>query len=434
MVDSASGAAPLCSEIVKYHNEKLNRDYIINFLASDEVYDGTTTWENIYEILPGFSIFISIFYLKCEFRLNDNFFFAKPVLDPAAILEEYINKNCGDDNVVIEFSGGLDSTALLYAACMVQKKSQIKALTWHHPDISAKEDINASQYVCQKLGIEHVKYSIKTEELFILDSFDHTITAPNLSLMFYMTRKKSHQICLRGRNDYSFINGHGGDHLFFDPPHYSSLINAYVNKGAIFAAKNLYQYSVFTGIPILQVVKKLIIHKRRSKEQNHYDTFYRHCSEKNSLDYGSKELIIAIIQAIFENQRSCPAKVFTPFTCKNMINFSLSRPTYESFNKTQKRIHFKKDIYFSYGKDTIIRNSKGHITGIYQKYFQQNAEKIKYIIEHDTILNTLNIDKKKYYALTNLNVHMGSGISLELMRFLSLSLFIKNIKFGGYYD
>ena len=252
----------LCKNIytlINLENEKFNLNYFKDFLTIGEVYCGETPWRNIFKLLPGFYTRIDFQRPWPVFRLHYGYFFKKKQRKPAAILKNYINQYCHQRHIVIEYSGGLDSNALLYTARESRPKKNLRALTWYHPNISSKDDINIAQQTCEQLGIEHIKHAIDISDLFGLDSFDKNITAPNLSLAFYKIRQQGHQRCSADHNDICYINGHGGDHLFFDPPDYSTIINAYLDKGVKFAIKKLYEYSLFTGLPISHIVKKCFI-------------------------------------------------------------------------------------------------------------------------------------------------------------------------------
>ena len=157
------------------------------------------------------------------------------------------------------------------------------------------------------------------------------------------------------------------------------------------------------------------------------------CHTGSGIRFGKKHHIISIIQAMFENSLSRACNIHTPFTCQEMINFSLAKASYTFFNKTQKRLHLKRDIYLSYGKQPILRNSKGHITGVVQRFFLANSQNIKNKIEKDPLLFDLGINPERYLHQASLEQNMGNRVSTDLIRYLSLGVFLKNARLGGYY-
>ncbi|TKI07483.1 ATP-binding protein [Martelella alba] len=420
--------------LLKTNARILNYEFLKNFLKFGESYNGTTPWEDIYELLPGFDANICIKALGVYISLNHSFFLMGTTQKPTDILEKFIINHCRYEKVIIEFSGGLDSTALLYAAIRCKPKKDIIALTWHHPDISSKEDFEISKSFCENLGIRQIIHSVQSQDLFTLSEFNKDITIPNLSLMFYTAQQKGYSSCPVDINNYCVLNGHGGDHIFCDPPLPEYIVNAYYDKGCSFALRKLYEFSCFSGIPIIQVIAKIFFKRNRhEKERTYGDFIFNLFKNKKKASLMNMQLM-DIIQAIVENHRGQYARIFTPYTCREMINFSIAQPVYETFNKSQKRLPFKKNVYLNYGKSPILRNSKGHLTGIYQKYFTNHIDDIRESINNDKWLDILSIERDYYHCQLDNHENFGLKISFELIHYLCFSVFMKNIELGGYHE
>lgn len=321
---------------------------------------GATLWQGVYAVAAGHTLSIK--------RSNSNVHLAvaRTVLAPLdsddefahILIQEIAEKARCVDRVVVRFSGGVDSTAVLLSSIVACSKP-VTTLTWAYARSSSGRDAQLASSTSAQLGVAHQHYEIDARDIF-LPPVQEAIP-PNLSsaVAFHgvMRRLYSHVSTTYPNERVLILHGHGGDHLFLDPVSPLVLFDALKDKGLSFALKRLHAFSRLTGQNIWSAAKAasrpgfhaLALSNGRPGRERH------------------EELIS---EALFQNtyQPSVPdgLLVGSPFTCERMIRKASSIASYEFFDKKEARVPLKQSLRARHPNCPILRSDKGHITAAFQ--------------------------------------------------------------------
>jgi asparagine synthase (glutamine-hydrolysing) len=250
------------------------------------------------------------------------------------------------------------------------------------------------------------------------------------------------------------IGGQGSDHIFMCPPTKKSLTDYILEKGLKGAGAklqnitHLYRDSLFSVLAENAISLGSYVFAYRRKKRH----------PKNILDRAPpliKEIIdikitsdfhhpiyerlpsrilpgkYAQIDALYEGLASIQVEMnpinptFNPFLCHPMIEFALSIPTYELFDKGYDRYPLRKSISERFHTETVWRRDKGETTGVFQLGVKKNLD---YVLDLclDGVLIKQNIIDKKELRKTILLISNGDINYLWPFTYLSaIEIFIK---------
>lgn len=399
-------------ELLQSIRPALNRGYLRHHLHFGETATHATAWRDVFQLVPNAAL--SLTAGGCSWRFEPWRKAAcrnASVEHPAVLLRQAIPDFA--TSVVLELSGGTDSTAIAYA---LSGRHDVLAITWADPLAPGSSDIEHAKRIAGKLGFEHRVAMLSPGGLFELPA-QFEPDRPSVSLFMMAERDRLVRDALDGRTDAIVVSGHGGDHIFLDPP---------------------------SPVPMLD----LLFHARFREALRYYRTLvefhgggvlvplrYRRVGR----GIGARSLSLTpgkclhrrlIQQACYENaiwSRLGPQyRLVHPFTCPAIVNYALSIAPHEHVGEGQSRRPFRRAMNDYYQTEDFSRVSKGHLTGAFQRAIQLKENIMAALLEQGIGA------KYKMYRVEDMQralraAALGSTeIHPQLMNALSLELFMQH--------
>lgn len=331
--------------------------------------------------------------------------------DPATCLLSVMDKIHDHENIAVSFSGGLDSTAILYSVRQKFPNKNIIAFTWHNKG-SSNNDLKYSQKICNELSIKLLKFNLDTG--FLLNDFkkEKCIFPPfpltyltSLGFVNYYVSKLDEYF---QKKPFVILDGHGGDHLFFQSIPYDLLDYKFLPK--------LKEYSSLYSINYYKIIKKIVLHTLLSSKKLQIDSFRKQ----------------NIFEALFETSSASirlPShiKFFFPYVTPEMISCSESFDISQTFNESFTRLHFRKSFQKMYNSDYFFRINKGHMTGAYQRELKNNYDFFYHLIKNGYLYENRMLDFElliKKLKLASLGV---GGFDVNLMNSIIFEMLYKEL-------
>ena len=201
--------------LLKVEQPALCIKYLKHHLKYGETVSHRTAWSKVYLLLPGSTLTLSKTGVKVSYEpwiRGANYQEGIINKEPAAALVEALSPT--DGPVIVEFSGGTDSTSIAYT---VAARSKVLAVTWADPANTNASDIKYATRIAKKLKIEHEIGYINPKNIFSPPPKDYLPDRPSISI-FMITQKDRLVRAKALANGCNVLNGHGGDHIFLDPP------------------------------------------------------------------------------------------------------------------------------------------------------------------------------------------------------------------------
>ena len=204
---------------VTYNWRYLHMNLLQTFMTSED-----TPFEDYFEIPHGCKAIINLNSLELITSIN---------WDP--------EKFCGDDvplegnqkivstvesvvsntlknslNILLDFSGGIDSSALLLCLSEMFNCQNIYAINMYHPDIRSSDERFYAKRLCKALNVNFIEFDYSKNPIMEPVSKDFYLK-PNWPTS-NLTHLKSENDIFRlsaNLNIDTYLSGHGGDHSFF---------------------------------------------------------------------------------------------------------------------------------------------------------------------------------------------------------------------------
>ncbi|WP_435035844.1 asparagine synthase-related protein [Pseudomonas neuropathica] len=414
-----------------------DRYQIIRQLTQDEPASTSTYWQGVI-LLPPSHTYTYDTKLKTSIietnltHLQGQYPFANQ--DPFELIIDYIaeehNKNKHGE-LVVRFSGGVDSTCLLLAAIEAAGKDHVTAITWFDEKCSANNDRNTATALCNTLDVNHILFKLEPEDFFQeVNPTDHFCINSSMASEQVFKKERDFIFSQLG-HEFIVLDGHGGDHLFLDPVP-SVAFQQLIREKRFFKAFNIAAtISKLTGSNLYQTLTQNRRQQNNETDQLRYffnsQFLPRRGAEKpKSL---AEEHVQAITQAVFQNSISSTLNKFNniifPFTSQKIIEYALTQNPYSMFDESETRLPIKRAFRKKH-PNILLRRDKGHITGAYQKALKfHQKDIIKKIrsswMTQENIINMPNIENS-----INRSAMGFGGIEKNLLKIICASL-IKNI-------
>ncbi|KGK83374.1 hypothetical protein DP64_07690 [Stutzerimonas degradans] len=316
-------------------------------------------------------------------------------------------------SVVLELSGGTDSTAIAYA---LSGRHDVLAITWADPLFPGSCDVEHAKRVAGKLGFEHRVATLSPGGLFEVPA-QFEPDRPSVSLFMMAERDRLVRDAIDGRTDAIVVNGHGGDHIFLDPPSPVPMLDLLFHARFREALRYYRTLVEFHGGGVLAPLRYRRVGRGIGRSSL-------------SLTPGKRLHRRLIQQACYENaiwSRLGPQyRLVHPFTCPAMLNYALSIAPHEHVGQGQSRLPFRTAMNDYHQTEDFSRISKGHLTGAFQRAIQLKEEILAALLERGIGA------KHKMYRVEDMQralraAALGSTeIHPQLMNALSLELFMQH--------
>lgn len=396
-----------------------NWKYFSSYMVHAFITTEQTAFDGIYELPHG-----------CQLPLNcvNNTIERSIVWNPLDYLQGYKGPVNAQNNVIditsnvikswtrdaevvsLDFSGGTDSTGLLFLLNKVLGGNQeIKLINMFHPDVSSSDERKYACATAKELGLNLIEFD--HSESLPYDSFDKAMLfKPNwpTSCLTYSKVQDDVGLLLKGNRNIIYISGHGGDHIFMCPPPVASLCDYLIEHGRDGFNTKLKEISTMFRKPLFSILQEMIkgfifyylySHYNQStyavdngkkapwfnkevfllEKQVRYHPFFYEENTTKSLPgkFGLIDVIYNGLSTIKTDIRDGGTNpVFYPLFSQPLLELVLSIPTYESYRDGYNRYMFRKAISDTFKTDSVWRKDKGETSGIMQRGLKKNEKRI----------------------------------------------------------
>lgn len=390
---------------------EVNWPYLCSYLIHGNSSTIQTPFKNIYELPPACSLTVTkdghktksfwnpVDLSKTEAPQTDN-----AVDSLQATLKPWIEPY---KNICVSLSGGLDSSSLVYCLKNIIKEEQtLSALNYFHASVKSSNELTYARKVCQETDIELIEVDSSHSLPFDPSHVRQPLT-PNKPFSGLISLKCSENVSNHIPSDgpWVFIEGHGSDHIFMSSPSKKSLSDYILEQGLKGSTETLKNITNFYRAPFLPILKENLISlisyffslrsgKRHFKNiQDAIPNWVKQeAHQEASVDFvhpiyehmpsqllpGKYEQIDALYEGLASIHMAMNQinPTYYPFLYKPVVEFALSLPTYDLFDKGYDRYPLRKAISDRFKTGTVWRRDKSQTTGILQLGVKKNLEYI----------------------------------------------------------
>ncbi|MBX9804538.1 MAG: hypothetical protein K2Y18_02150 [Alphaproteobacteria bacterium] len=449
--------------IFKILNQKFdyNWDYFFSYLVHSNSCAIQTPFKNIFELPPG-----------CALEITKDDRKTTPFWNP---LTSYRTSNLQQEDAVtalqkalkpwikpykticVSLSGGLDSSALTYCLQdLVEKGQTLTALNYFHSQIQSSNELAHAQKVCDEIGINLIEVDVSNSLPFEHAQRIHALK-PNKPSPGLLSERWAEIINdhIPSHESFTFISGHGSDHIFMRPPPKSSTADYLIENGFKGYNRQLNSIAQFYRDPLYSILKENVVslwsyyfskNKNKRTIENTLDEI-PHWVNAEIRQQTSSEFVHPIyellpnkilpgkysqVDALYEGFASIHADImdqsnpiFYPFLYEPVTEFALSFPVYDLFKKGYDRYPLRKAVSDSFKTNTVWRLDKSQTTGVFQLGIKQNLERVLALCLEGHFVTHGLIDKK---GLHNTITLIGNGDIRHMWPFMhlaSIEMFIR---------
>ncbi|KWR91778.1 asparagine synthase-related protein [Cupriavidus sp. IDO] len=285
------------------------------------------------------------------------------------------------DAIVLELSGGVDSTSLAVALRRAELHRRTTAITHFDPMRASSNEVSIARSVAESCDIEHRTYPLLARLPFSSVDCLRAVARPTTKLCFLA---REDDMARRGfpGNDGVMLNGHGGDSLYLAPPPFSILVDAVSSLRMARAASALRALSIQYRLPIWSVLRLAgngaTEHLRSAFSQKAQAVVQGKQSERPAaglyddvlLDISlrlkpSRRYQIAALAAILDDALVQPypshSRPVMPFLSQPIVEHALRTRLEETFSADYNRLNVRQAVYRASGLRNLWRTDKGDI-------------------------------------------------------------------------
>lgn len=412
----------------------LSRDTIRNQLVTSDLYDSRTIWDGISILTAGREVKVNlrtsnVKFFDLDFRKIPHY--SDNCID---LLARDIEATCANNGkIAIHLSGGLDSTCLLLAASSVLPKENIVAVTWYDEYGSSHNDKKFAAALTDRLGIQHIISKVREDDIFSVGDDDLLWPDMTTAAAFHGYLARESRELERDHGVKIILNGHGGDHLFFDPVDQRGLIDAVKVGGFKLFTRKLIEFSRLYSLDMFQSVRTLkqCLIAGGSSSTNIEVAYGDGIMEDGRLYSkgmpGKTRHLGMIREAIYQNSSlAIPATsnvvMLHPFTMPRMLGMVANTNVFDLFSGHATRIPMRRAISEFLPDGFTLRNDKGHLTGVYQRALRNKREKIINLLVDGRLAQAKLIDSKSVIHNINLAASGIGGINEFLTKIIPFEM------------
>jgi asparagine synthase (glutamine-hydrolysing) len=325
----------------------------------------------------------------------------------------------GSDKVVVELSGGLDSSSVLSVLKdVLPKGKEIIGINMMHSDVASSNETEYAKNVAMLCDIPLKVIDTSTRPAFSGAKISRRFNRPSSFLFEYEFNQAFLAENPMGKRD-EIMCGQGGDHLFLAPPYIETVADYFLDRGFLGFGTIITEISAYYRMPFLSVTGAFLKILGRYFMRNtdhisltledplwmkpdfkaHVDPsiFKIHFWQKLKNVYpGKAQHIVAIYQATLYVDRGYLVSgkpVMNPFLSQPLIELALAMPTYQSFADGYNRIHFRRAMAAHKKGNYIWRKSKGETSGALIITLRKNYEYISNLLLEGRFVREGLVDK-----------------------------------------
>lgn len=432
------------SSEIKYliNNPKINLDYCYRYLIGENIFGLDTPFTDVKCIPQGEFLEFESFVLKKReiigFTEIKNINFVDEI---SKVIKIFTNND--NNPIYVYFSGGLDSSVILYSSLILNKNVKPVHLLPTEKN-SSELDIAlkvASEFNRELTVLNHPDclYSRKSFQpkkvinninmLNVLDSDFGDVNEINFNIL--SGNSLPHGLT---------ISGHGGDFIFLQNPPIEIGFDSLKDKGLLKFIKKTGQYSVLKKIRYSEVLYKNFLNffnKNLRLKVKHTESpkfIESGIIDKHSLlkeissNTAKYQYIQGILTALYSikglNDTKYP--ILHPMCMQNIIFNIINNPVYEMFNADYDRIVLRSQFFEKSKSNIAWRKTKRSSSGAMFIFFNNNKELVKEYLLNGNVVDFLEIDKDWLYDQININSNISITNDCEfLLKLLNLEVFFK---------
>lgn len=417
-------------------NANYNIAYFIYYINNSFINVNETPFEDINEIYQGcrLTYFDNCIKLNqvwdplkhCRKNISGYDFKNKFIQETSNIIDSSISPF---KKVVLEYSGGFDSTSLLYFLNSHAKDKEILTINFYDRKVNSSNETSHAKKITNELGIK--LEILELNSLLPFSPIDHTLymlpNYPTASMIFY--KKESYvnakYLDNQHKNEVIYMSGHGGDNIFMCPPIQEAIIDYFIDKGIKGLSCKLQDLCFLERDAFINLIKIFIIgyknylsakifkHKLGSITNNEQPPWLSQKAdflkekitphllttiEVKDILPGKAELLKSIMFGLSTIPKNLDGtNTFYPFFSQRLIELCLTFPTYDTFTKDYDRYHVRSLISEHFQTQNVWRKDKGETSGILQRGLVKNKKRVLELCLEGRLSSNGFLDKNLLY-------------------------------------
>lgn len=383
-------------------------DYLKRYVVHGVFSGHQTAFKGVTELCMGCELELSPKMLKqrlvwdpseiaTQKEADDEYWTASLVNTISHVLEAHTKSA---EEIYIEFSGGIDSTAVLLCTNNVLNSNQsLTGLHLYDPEVQAANELDLATKIGGSIG----RTIIGINYLNLLPfKRPKGLEKPNKpsNMLPFQAQEKYLNSCRKGNKSFRYLHGHGGDNLLLDAPYNEILADYWMDWGFSNIMCLIKDMVIRERMPIYYMLKDAMIgslsplFRIRYLEKTpsslkipwftrqlrkYYSIVPKHpyFEKRRKTPPGKGKQIVDMYRAldfVSNNIRTPGNYAFSPFLSQPVLELIFSIPTYRHVSEGHTRYLIRKGIADRFKTDYIWRKDKGEHSSIIQKGMKENRE------------------------------------------------------------
>ncbi|WP_338525147.1 asparagine synthase-related protein [Pseudomonas batumici] len=417
-----------------YLQQTLDTDYCRNYIGVQQKFGGQTPFLQIRELMLGERMSIGP-----QGRINTEF--VNRPLPPTEGIADTLKNTLATfsqsfDHTLLMFSGGLDSSTLLWAL----KACDVDTLAIHNDSKPGTDDseYEEARVIASDLGNEVMRIEPEQEDDFS-DAFKLTTTDKHCSLN--STPIFSHQgpakDVLELNGSRLILTGHGGDQVFIQNPGANACFSLLSQGRYLSFFRTARKLSRLKGASVYEIIKRnlslmLTPHEGSVVPPAWLGPLKSKAGDEHYLLRGldrrsAKYSHLSTILLALHSTQTVPGRttVLAPLLLQNIIGHVVDTPVEHTFSDTHDRIIIRQPIYERTGKAFAWRRTKRSSSVMFFKALSSAKSNLISTLNHGVVISALGIDRTKILADLEMNCEVALTESLKnLMNVFKLEKYL----------
>lgn len=429
--------------------------YFANFLLQGNFISQSSPFLQIKDLVPGFRLCLSAKMAEQipTWRLEN---YCTPCEDRDIVktLQSVIQSwTSSYPEIFLEFSGGLDSSAILYCLKSISKPEQsLTAVNVFDSFVRSSNELFHAERISQ-----HAAVSLEKMDSAIIPPLSPAVPLsfkPNRPSAMFTYLLMEQEIYNRAKNPSQalFMCGQGGDEIFMAPPTIGSLNDLILNRQWNQVKNKLRDLSYFYQIPIYSLLKTFMGNLWRyflrvpyrsciieekidespwiskellnlSKKKLKHPYLSQYAKKLPPGKWNQLEFIFKGLAGIHQDIKPWPDARFYPLLSQPMIELALSIPTFDLYDQGHDRYPFRSSISRFFNTDYVWRKDKGETSGVFQRGLQKNRELALSLCLEGRFAKEKLIDREKLETEIHKFLLGGRGCQWPMTRLIAAELY-----------
>lgn len=398
---------------------EFNMAYFQKFVLEGNFLSESTPYNGVNEIAPGWQI-----RYNQEKPIHEPIWltrlFSSPFIEKKDLEEKLIASLVGVisnqiknlDNIVVDCSGGVDSTGLVLLVNAIKNKDQnVVAAHYYYPKVQSSCELEYVQEIVDSLKMPLIKIEYSKNDLPFTPKDTSSKKINYISTMLLHGRNEETIDKYIKPEQKTFISGHGGDHIFCCPPISLSLLDRTYLFHPLKTFQFFKEFSIYNGAPLLRIILFLLRNILRSRDKapptsNLFTKFNSELCPSLNLNLrilpGKKDHIRLLHDALADIRYNVRNKssILYPLLQEPIIELALKFRTFDLFQNGLDRFPYRKAIADNFGCfQALKRQTKGETSGVIFEGLVSNKKTIEDYLFNGIISQSGSINKPRLQIL-----------------------------------